>query len=68
MKHLAAYLLCTLGGNAAPADKDIKKVLSSVGVDADNARLAKLLESLSGKDVNQVNSLLTVKYSFLTLF
>ena len=57
MKHLAAYMLCTLGGNAAPADKDIKKVLSSVGAEADNERLSALLASLSGKDINQVHIL-----------
>jgi large subunit ribosomal protein LP2 len=54
MKHLAAYMLCTLGGNAAPTNKDVQKVLSSVGIEADNERLAKMMELLSGKNVNQV--------------
>ena len=54
MKHLAAYLLLGLGGNSEPSASDIKGVLSSVGIDADDERLDKLLEELNGKDVNAV--------------
>lgn len=54
MKHLAAYLLLGLAGNTDPSADDIKEVLSSVGVDADEDRLNKLLEELKGKDINQV--------------
>ncbi|RUP45033.1 60s acidic ribosomal protein-domain-containing protein [Jimgerdemannia flammicorona] len=54
MKHLAAYLLLTLGGNSNPSSKDIKKVLSSVGIEADNERLESLLSSLQGKDINEL--------------
>ena len=54
MKHLAAYLLLGLAGNASPSADDIKGVLSSVGVDADEDRLSKLLEELEGKDINEV--------------
>ena len=54
MKHLAAYLLLGLAGNTDPSESDIKGVLSSVGVDADDERLSKLLEELKGKDINEV--------------
>jgi large subunit ribosomal protein LP2 len=54
MKHLAAYLLLTLGGNASPSASDITAVLESVGVEADSDRLEKLLSELKGKDLNEV--------------
>lgn len=54
MKHLAAYLLLGLGGNTSPSAEDIKTVLSSVGVDADDERLEKLLGELKGKDISEV--------------
>ena len=54
MKHLAAYLLLTLGGNSSPSAKDIKAVLASVGIEADDDRLETLLTELKGKDINEV--------------
>lgn len=54
MKHLAAYLLLTLGGNTSPSASDVKEVLESVGIEADSERLDKLLSELEGKDINEV--------------
>jgi large subunit ribosomal protein LP2 len=54
MKHLAAYLLLGLGGNSDPSAKDITHLLESVGIEADEDRLEKLLEELKGKDINEV--------------
>ncbi|PYH87406.1 ribosomal protein 60S, partial [Aspergillus ellipticus CBS 707.79] len=54
MKHLAAYLLLSLGGNAAPSTEDIKSVLSAVGIDADEERLTKLIAELEGKDIQEL--------------
>lgn len=54
MKHLAAYLLLGLAGNTSPSESDIKGVLESVGIDADEERLEKLLSELKGKDINEV--------------
>lgn len=54
MKHLAAYLLLGLAGNNSPSAKDIKNVLSAVGIEADDARLKALLSELEGKDVSEV--------------
>ena len=54
MKHLAAYLLLGLGGNTSPSADDIKEVLSSVGIDADEDRLESLISELNGKDLSEV--------------
>ncbi|KAK5174507.1 60S acidic ribosomal protein P2 [Saxophila tyrrhenica] len=56
MKHLAAYLLLTLGGNESPSASDVKEVLSAVGVEADGDRLDSLLKELEGKDINELIS------------
>ena len=53
MKHLAAYLLLSLNGGS-PSQDDVKKVLSSVGIDADEDRLSKLFAELEGKNINEV--------------
>ena len=54
MKHLAAYLLLGLAGNTSPSADEVKEVLSSVGIEADDDRLSSLLSELEGKDINQV--------------
>ncbi|KAI4160721.1 MAG: hypothetical protein L6R39_000180 [Caloplaca ligustica] len=56
MKHLAAYLLLGIGGNTSPSADDIKGVLSSVGIDADDDRLDKLISELKGKDIQELIS------------
>jgi large subunit ribosomal protein LP2 len=56
MKYLAAFLLLGLAGNSSPSAEDIKTVLSSVGIDADEERLSSLLKELEGKDINEVCS------------
>lgn len=58
MKHMAAYLLLALAGNESPSAADVKGVLSSVGVDADDERLNKLISELEGKDLNEVRFML----------
>ncbi|XP_047202607.1 60S acidic ribosomal protein P2 [Girardinichthys multiradiatus] len=54
MRYVAAYLLAVLGGNTKPSTKDIKDILSSVGIEADDERLNKVVSELNGKDVNEV--------------
>jgi len=54
MRHLAAYLLLQIGGNASPSAADIKKVLSAVGVEADDDRLSTLISELKGKNINEL--------------
>ncbi|KAL3434508.1 hypothetical protein BDV09DRAFT_195715 [Aspergillus tetrazonus] len=54
MKHLAAYLLLTLGGKIEPGADDIREVLASVGIEADEVRVAQLLNELRGKDIHEL--------------
>ncbi|XP_033481941.2 60S acidic ribosomal protein P2 [Epinephelus fuscoguttatus] len=54
MRYVAAYLLAALGGNTSPTAKDIKAILGSVGIEADDERLNKVISELNGKDINEV--------------
>jgi large subunit ribosomal protein LP2 len=54
MRHIAAYLLLQLGGNESPSAADIKKLLATVGIEADEDRLQSLVSELSGKSVNDL--------------
>ncbi|KAK6294423.1 hypothetical protein J4Q44_G00352530 [Coregonus suidteri] len=54
MRYVAAYLLSALGGNASPQAADIKKILESVGIEADNTRMEKVVTELGGKNVEEV--------------
>merc|ERR1711973_571822 len=54
MRYVAAYLLAQLGGNSEPSGDGIKNILSSVGVDADEERLSKVISELSGKNIDEV--------------
>ncbi|XP_070411149.1 large ribosomal subunit protein P2 isoform X1 [Nothobranchius furzeri] len=54
MRYVAAYLLSALGGNENPEAKDIKKILESVGIEADDTRMTKVISELKGKNVNDV--------------
>jgi large subunit ribosomal protein LP2 len=56
MRHLAAYLLLQTGGKANPTAKDIRKLLGTVGIEADDDRLESLLAEVSGKDINAVRA------------
>lgn len=54
MRYVAAYLLAVLGGKASPAAGDIEKILSSVGIEADQERLKKVISELNGKSIDEV--------------
>jgi len=54
MRNIAAYLLLQSGGNASPSAADIKKLLSVVGIETDEARLESLISQLEGKSVAEV--------------
>uniref|UniRef100_A0A0E0L349 60S acidic ribosomal protein P2 n=1 Tax=Oryza punctata TaxID=4537 RepID=A0A0E0L349_ORYPU len=54
MKLIAAYLLAVLGGNTSPSADDIKNILESAGVEANDERLEFLLSELEGKDITEV--------------
>ncbi|XP_071372366.1 large ribosomal subunit protein P2-like isoform X2 [Centroberyx affinis] len=54
MRYVAAYLLAVLGGKANPSAQDIKHILGSVGIEADDERLNKVISELNGKDTEEV--------------
>eukprot|EP00238_Polyblepharides_amylifera_P000068 CAMPEP_0196570534 /NCGR_PEP_ID=MMETSP1081-20130531/640_1 /TAXON_ID=36882 /ORGANISM="Pyramimonas amylifera, Strain CCMP720" /LENGTH=107 /DNA_ID=CAMNT_0041887033 /DNA_START=69 /DNA_END=392 /DNA_ORIENTATION=- len=54
MKVVCAYLLAVLGGKATPNAADVKAILSSVGVEAEDANISKLLKELEGKDLAEL--------------
>ncbi|WRT69325.1 60S acidic ribosomal protein P2 [Kwoniella shivajii] len=54
MKYLASYLLLQLGGNTSPSASDIKAHLETVGIEAEQERLDKLISELEGKDINEL--------------
>ncbi|KAF8518992.1 hypothetical protein BU17DRAFT_66154 [Hysterangium stoloniferum] len=54
MRHLAAYLLLQIGGNANPTAEDIKRVLASVDIEADEGRLRQLLVGVKGRTVDEL--------------
>lgn len=53
MRYVASYLLAALGGNSSPTAKDIKKILDSVGIEADDDRLNKVACCLLGPAVSK---------------
>ena len=65
MRHLAAYLMLSLGGMEKPAvgiqflcfycqAENIKTVLESVGAEAQDEQIEKLLADLEGKNVEEM--------------
>ncbi|EJU03651.1 ribosomal protein 60S [Dacryopinax primogenitus] len=63
MRHIAAYLLCQIGGNGSPSAADVKAVLAAGGVEADEERLEKLISEVKGKSVNELIAEGTAKLS-----
>uniref|UniRef100_A0A2K5XXD2 Large ribosomal subunit protein P2 n=1 Tax=Mandrillus leucophaeus TaxID=9568 RepID=A0A2K5XXD2_MANLE len=53
-RYIASYLLAALGGNSSPSVKDIKKILDSVGIEAGDDRLNKVISELNGKNIEDV--------------
>jgi len=54
MRYVAAYLLAVLGGNDQPSESDIKKILSSVGINADVTCLKKVISELRDKKLEEL--------------
>ncbi|XP_059973768.1 large ribosomal subunit protein P2-like [Mesoplodon densirostris] len=54
MRYIASYLLAALGRNTSPSAKDIKKILDSVGIEADDDRLNKVISEKNGKNIEDV--------------
>lgn len=54
MRYVAAYMLAILGGNKAPTEDDIKKILGSVGVEYNPEQSKKVVSELSGKNLEEL--------------
>ncbi|XP_065832227.1 large ribosomal subunit protein P2-like [Oscarella lobularis] len=54
MRYVAAYRLASLANKGEPTADDIKKILGSVGIDANEERLAKVVDELKGKNIEDV--------------
>lgn len=54
MRHVAAYALLVLGGNASPSAADLTKVLKEAGATADEGQCAKLCAALEGKAFHEL--------------
>jgi large subunit ribosomal protein LP2 len=54
MKHVAAYLLCVLGGKENPTAADVKHVLAAVDAKVNDEALNKLIGELKGKNLEQL--------------
>ncbi len=63
MRIIAAYLMAVLGGKESPSKADVTKILDSVGIQADEAQLDKLLSELSGKDLDALIAEGTKKFA-----
>jgi large subunit ribosomal protein LP2 len=46
MKHVAAYLLLVVGGNASPSVEDVSSVITACGGEADAAQIEALIAGL----------------------
>lgn len=54
MKYLAAYALVALSGKKDINAADIKKVLGDAQINADDADIKRLLDSVKGKPIHQL--------------
>ena len=54
MKHIAAFALLVLGGNANPSAADVEKVLKEAGVKADSEKIEKMIAAFDGKNFNEL--------------
>nr|ABM55565.1 ribosomal protein P2-like protein [Maconellicoccus hirsutus] len=53
MRYVAAYMLSALTGKE-PQSADIERILSSVGIEADNDKIQKVIKELKGKNVDEL--------------
>merc|ERR1712029_1144056 len=53
MRYVAAALLAALGGGE-PSAANIKKILSSVGIDADDEKVKMVADELAGKNIEEL--------------
>ncbi|KAI8068164.1 60s acidic ribosomal protein-domain-containing protein [Gilbertella persicaria] len=56
MKYLASYLLLVAGGKTSPSAADVKALMASVGVEAEEERLTSLISALEGKNIEELTA------------
>merc|ERR1719453_1871883 len=54
MRHVAAYALLVLGGNANPSASDVEKVLKEAGATSDADQVKSLCENMKGKAFHEI--------------
>ena len=54
MRYVAAYLLAVLGGNEAPSAADLKKIIGSVGIEAEEDKMKLIMKELKGKNLEEL--------------
>ncbi|XP_062584847.1 large ribosomal subunit protein P2-like [Saccostrea cucullata] len=54
MRYVAAYLLAALSGNSNPSAADLKKIIGSVGIDAEADKIEKIINELKGKSIEEL--------------
>lgn len=64
MRYVAAYLLAALSGKDSPNAADIKKILESVGIEADDARLDKVFQFISSRTTTLVSQVNVIEFCF----
>ena len=54
MKHVAAYMLCVLGGKANPEPADVIAILKSVDAKYEEEKINQLCSELKGKNLQEL--------------
>eukprot|EP00049_Salpingoeca_infusionum_P004220 m.75919 g.75919 ORF g.75919 m.75919 type:complete len:79 (-) comp12463_c0_seq2:306-542(-) len=67
MRYVAAYMLAVLGGNSNPSQDDMKKILSSVGVNVEDELLTKVFNEFQGKNVDELCQCHAIRQDFSLL-
>ena len=54
MRHIAAYALLVLAGNASPSAADVEKVVKEAGATADKDKIEALVKAMEGKEFHEL--------------
>ena len=54
MKYIAAYILLSLGGKKDVSEKDLSEFFKAIGAQADDAQIKNVVETLKGKNLNEL--------------
>ncbi|KAF8820326.1 ribosomal protein RPP2 [Cardiosporidium cionae] len=54
MKYVAAYLMALQSGDSSPSSGTVKEILSSVGANVDSTILSNFMDSVKGKDPQEL--------------